>query len=295
MALLTQSGRTALAVSLKAQPLHLAWGTGDSAWESTFTQAFTFQDEQIQLPQAPLKSVSLADASEGYDVDLEKGVISRTLSSVPNEVTVTYTVATATESIVASQLINEVGRRAVDEVTYCVGDEEGLLVTPTGRFTASGTPTNQLYMHATFDFEDAANETILLAHSKLISASFLIQNKDVLYKAVDWGQIANRSEILAKITSIFPEYQNKPVWVLIISRTSTSLITDDLFIQLMETLDRELQSNPDCLHLIVFQEGFFKYKDPLNQDQSNCLHRELLNLVRTLPKFTNLRQLFKKS
>lgn len=160
MALLTQSGRTALAVSLKAQPLHLAWGTGDSAWESTFTQAFTFQDEQIQLPHAPLKSVSLADVSDGFDVDTQTGIITRTNPTLPDQVTVTYTVAAPAESIQASTLLHEVGRKAVDEVTFCVGDENGLLVTPTGRFTATDTPTNQLYVHATFDFEDAANETI---------------------------------------------------------------------------------------------------------------------------------------
>jgi hypothetical protein len=32
MAVLTKSGRTALAVSLKAQPIHLALGLGDGEW-----------------------------------------------------------------------------------------------------------------------------------------------------------------------------------------------------------------------------------------------------------------------
>ena len=34
MAILTQSGRTALAQSVANQPLHLAWGTGDPAWDT---------------------------------------------------------------------------------------------------------------------------------------------------------------------------------------------------------------------------------------------------------------------
>jgi|APHig6443717497_1056834.scaffolds.fasta_scaffold00063_51 hypothetical protein len=34
MAILTTSGRTAIAVALAAQPIHLAWGTGDSAWDA---------------------------------------------------------------------------------------------------------------------------------------------------------------------------------------------------------------------------------------------------------------------
>ena len=35
MAILTNSGRTAIAASLKVQPIHLAWGTGDAAWDVT--------------------------------------------------------------------------------------------------------------------------------------------------------------------------------------------------------------------------------------------------------------------
>ena len=34
MAVLTQSGRAALAASLKEQPIHLAWGSGQSSWDS---------------------------------------------------------------------------------------------------------------------------------------------------------------------------------------------------------------------------------------------------------------------
>lgn len=35
MAILTTSGRTAIAVAIAAQPLHLAWGSGDAAWDET--------------------------------------------------------------------------------------------------------------------------------------------------------------------------------------------------------------------------------------------------------------------
>jgi hypothetical protein len=35
MALLTTSGRTALAQSVANQPIHLAWGSGDAAWDTT--------------------------------------------------------------------------------------------------------------------------------------------------------------------------------------------------------------------------------------------------------------------
>lgn len=35
MAILTTSGRTAMAIAIAAQPLHLAWGSGDAAWDTT--------------------------------------------------------------------------------------------------------------------------------------------------------------------------------------------------------------------------------------------------------------------
>ncbi len=34
MSILTQSGRAAIAASIKEQVIHLAWGTGDAGWES---------------------------------------------------------------------------------------------------------------------------------------------------------------------------------------------------------------------------------------------------------------------
>lgn len=34
MAILTKSGRAAMAASIKAQAIHLAWGSGDEAWDS---------------------------------------------------------------------------------------------------------------------------------------------------------------------------------------------------------------------------------------------------------------------
>jgi hypothetical protein len=35
MAILTTSGRTAIAQSIAAQPIHFAWGTGNASWEAT--------------------------------------------------------------------------------------------------------------------------------------------------------------------------------------------------------------------------------------------------------------------
>ena len=105
MAILTQSGRTAIAQSVKNQVIHLAWGTGQS--------------------------------DNGFD----------NFDALPEDPTQTA-------------LIREVGRRVVDEVLFCVGDDQGDLITPTGRFRYSDDPTNNLYIKTVFDFLDASEYTI---------------------------------------------------------------------------------------------------------------------------------------
>jgi hypothetical protein len=57
-------------------------------------------------------------------------------------------------------LLNELGRRTVDEALFCTGDENGELVTPSGRVKSSAVPANNLYIKFTFDFTDAANQVI---------------------------------------------------------------------------------------------------------------------------------------
>jgi hypothetical protein len=100
VAVLTKSGRAAIAASIKNQKIHLAWGQAAPAG----------QDDH--------------------------------------------------EDVSATALVNEVGRRRADEVLFVEGDDDGPLVTPTGRFSAVDYPTNNLFMRFTFDFENAANKTI---------------------------------------------------------------------------------------------------------------------------------------
>ncbi|GHU17330.1 hypothetical protein FACS189472_04070 [Alphaproteobacteria bacterium] len=102
MAILTQSGRAAIAQSVKDQVIHIAWGQGD------------------------------ADSDDSI----------------------------GSEDPMQTTLKSEVGRRIVDGVVFCVGDDDGELITPTGRFSASEEPTNNLYIETTYDFEDASDHTI---------------------------------------------------------------------------------------------------------------------------------------
>ncbi len=169
MAILTKSGRAAIAASIKQQPIHLAWGTGDPTWESLHEAEKTFADDQITLDHHPIKNVTLKQGETAfisgtdYSVDSVMGIITR----LPNgnlennaTVSISYTYAAPPEPITANALLNEVGRRTADEVLFCVGDEDGDLITPTGRFKASSTPTNNLFLRFTFDFDNASNQII---------------------------------------------------------------------------------------------------------------------------------------
>lgn len=102
MAILTNSGRVAMAQSVKAQAIHLAWGSGSAAWDTT---------------------------------------------PVP-------------ESITATALLAEIGRRAATYVQYCEPDADGSIIVPTGSFSETATPTKHLYMRFAFDFTDAPTSTI---------------------------------------------------------------------------------------------------------------------------------------
>nr|VFK16307.1 MAG: hypothetical protein BECKLFY1418C_GA0070996_102243 [Candidatus Kentron sp. LFY] len=55
----------------------------------------------------------------------------------------------------AVALEHEVGRRLITQVLFVEEDDEGEFVTPTGRYTASATPTRHLLVIVQFDFGDA--------------------------------------------------------------------------------------------------------------------------------------------
>ncbi|WMT83899.1 hypothetical protein NMD99_04280 [Wolbachia endosymbiont of Listronotus oregonensis] len=170
MSILTQTGRAAIAASIKEQVIHLAWGTGDESWESHHkVENFFTLDGEIKLDHTTIKNVKVFTGqttyqpSIDYTVDSSTGVIKRTANgsiAADGAVTIEYTQDTSPELITSATLLKEVGRRVVDEILFCVGDENGELVTPSGRFKSSAVPTNNLYLKFTFDFTDAANQVI---------------------------------------------------------------------------------------------------------------------------------------
>ncbi|WP_419247468.1 hypothetical protein ACJZL1_02885 [Wolbachia endosymbiont of Rhagoletis indifferens] len=167
MSILTQTGRAAIAASIKEQPIHLAWGSGDGNSGSSHQVEKVFVEGEIALDHHTIKDVRVFTGQTVYqssiDYIVDRGVIQRTENSsitANNAVTVEYTQNTPPESITSEKLLNELGRRTADEALFCTGDENGELLTPSGRFKSSDVPTNNLYLKFTFDFTDAANQVI---------------------------------------------------------------------------------------------------------------------------------------
>ncbi|MDD3675227.1 hypothetical protein [Thauera propionica] len=172
MAILTTSGRAALAAAIKQQTLHLAIGEGDPVWDTTRAVSTAFDaDDLIALGFTHIDEVIVTSLDEGttytrdvdYSVDAREGLIRRLSgSAIPEQgdVTVHFKVGHPPEPIDQTALLREVGRRVVDEVHFVAADAQGEIVVPTGRYRLSTTPTNHLFIRVRFDFEDAATSTI---------------------------------------------------------------------------------------------------------------------------------------
>ncbi|MBF0304185.1 MAG: hypothetical protein HQL41_00855 [Alphaproteobacteria bacterium] len=62
--------------------------------------------------------------------------------------------------VAAIALVDEIGRRLVDEVAFVVEAADGEIAIPAGRFARSVAPTRNLYVRVAFDFADAAAEEV---------------------------------------------------------------------------------------------------------------------------------------
>ncbi len=161
MSILTQSGRAAIAASIKEQVIYLAWGSGDANWENSHQVEKVFVEGEIALDHHTIKGVrvftgqTVYQSSIDYTVDSSTGIIKRTENSsiVENStVTIENVQSTPPEPITSQKLLNELGRRTADEVLFCTGDENGELLTPSGRFKSSAVPT-VMYLLITFNYK----------------------------------------------------------------------------------------------------------------------------------------------
>lgn len=64
------------------------------------------------------------------------------------------------EERTATSLAHEIGRRPASQVSYCLPDANGELILPNQRFAPSDEATPNLYLKATFEFDEGLGETI---------------------------------------------------------------------------------------------------------------------------------------
>lgn len=173
MAILTDSGRTALATAVKNSVLHLAWGRGQSWWDENRTDVVTFAaDERASLGRGYVGGVKVYTPDElttyvagtDYAVDLVTGILTRLPGgSIPSKGTVRVAFKTPRppESPARITLFDEVGRKKVTECRYVIPNAEaGSIVMTTGRFDPSDVPTPHLLVRTVFAFNEAPLETI---------------------------------------------------------------------------------------------------------------------------------------
>jgi len=172
MAILTTSGRAALAAAIKQQTLHLALGAGDPLWDTQKSITAPFDaDGVLDLGFTHLADIRVTSldgntvyARDGdYSANAREGILTRLPAStlpIDAEVTVSFKIEHPPEAIAQVALLAEVGRRSVDEVHFVASDPEGEIVVPTGRYRLSTLPTNHLFIRVRFDFEDAASSVV---------------------------------------------------------------------------------------------------------------------------------------
>jgi len=172
MAILTASGRAALAAAIKQQTLHLALGEGDPLWDTTRSISTSFDEAgviNLGFPHlADIRVTSLDGHTEyaldaDYSANAREGVLRRLpASTIPERgaVTIDFTVSHPPEPIGQTALLREVGRRVINETHFVAADPQGEIVVPTGRYRLSSEPTNHLFIRVRFDFDDAATSVL---------------------------------------------------------------------------------------------------------------------------------------
>ena len=170
MAILTKSGRAAIAAAIKSQPLYLALGAGSPHWDTQFETTVTLEPDIPVTLYAPVEEISVTAADgalwvrdQDYRLDAATGRLTWLGSggeAAFATVTVRYRTGRASEETGAQALMAEIGRRVVEERHFVEPDPEGEIVVPTGRFRVVAGPSNLLFLRVRFDFGDAAGTTV---------------------------------------------------------------------------------------------------------------------------------------
>lgn len=130
MAILTRSGRTALALALLAKPMHLAWGVGDPAWD-------TAPVGEPNTATALVAEAGRRTLTESRFVMAQRDWLIREAGPIP-------------EGTDPDEW---------EEANVGLIPDGRLLAVPTGRyvFLDEGEESNEVYVRFQFDYEDGAS------------------------------------------------------------------------------------------------------------------------------------------
>lgn len=169
MAILTTSGRAALAAAVKDQPLYLALGEGEPHWDVEREQTETVGgDGTIDLGYTNVSDFTLMNSAQtltytldtDYSLDAGAGVITSLTIPAGTEVFARFTPEHPSEPTDHAALMSEVGRRLVEETHFVIPDDGGEISVPTGRYIISTEESRHLFVRVRFDFEDASTVTV---------------------------------------------------------------------------------------------------------------------------------------
>jgi hypothetical protein len=172
MAILTNSGRAAIAAAIKQRPLYLAWGSGQTWWDSVITSVRTFNASDVfTLPYGNIQSIAVQSLDQtvtyvlgaDYTVDTITGVVTREAEgTIPEleQVSVTFKPQHPAEPPDAEGLVTPFGFRKITEARFVRFDPNGTIVLVSGRYALSEEPTNELYIRTSYDYEDGVGSTV---------------------------------------------------------------------------------------------------------------------------------------
>lgn len=103
----------------------------------------------------------MAVLQEAGRIALAKAVAAQTIHIAWGSGLAAWDAAPVAEPTNATVLKAEIGRRKVTDVQYVKPDSKGTIELPNGsKYSVSATPTTYLMLRCTFDFADAAGQTI---------------------------------------------------------------------------------------------------------------------------------------
>lgn len=169
---LTNQGRSAIAQAVKDEELFMAWGPGESHWDTDRQEVGEFDvDNHFDVGYTELKDFVLTKADDDdivyvlntdYTVNLLTGIVTKLPggSIAGDDVKASFHVKPPQALRTDTDLVSELARRRILVKQFVLPDPEGEIITNYGTYTVSLTPTPWLHISCTFLPADDPTATI---------------------------------------------------------------------------------------------------------------------------------------